>query len=133
MGELFGKPFLSLPFEKIGPCSAFMNAFERHKLDFRVDSEDPDWMDDCLEIPLSMKNVPDSDHYDKDEACVKLSQYVSPLHNISTSMNDSNLPSNDLRMLFQPVVDNVIGLLRCQTNAARTRGVRERLNVSSIV
>lgn len=37
--------------------------------------------------------------------------------------------SHDLRRLFKPVVDQVIGLLRCQIEVAVSHDLRENLNV----
>lgn len=72
MSTQFGGAFKSLPWETVGPSSKFMNSFEEHKRSFSSSTDAHEQFD----IPLVMKGVPDSIHYDSAECNVKLMSYV---------------------------------------------------------
>ena len=67
MVSTFGEAFTSIPHEKTGPGSKFMQEFECCKRDFGV-SQDPTAEH---EVTLVMEGVENSDHYDVDENKIK--------------------------------------------------------------
>lgn len=64
----FKDAFKSLPWEKVGPSSKFMNSFEEHKSSFSSLTNAHEQFD----IPLVMEGVPNSIHYDSADCIVKL-------------------------------------------------------------
>ncbi|DAA75364.1 TPA_exp: HSP70 family protein [Trichophyton benhamiae CBS 112371] len=96
MSRRFGKAFDMLPAKKKGPGSEFMRKFEIVKKDFGFNIDE----DKIYELPLNMRaNKVKSEYFDDEERLVLLS-------------------SNDIRQLFDPVVDQVIGLVRKQMDDA---------------
>ncbi|KAE8364462.1 hypothetical protein BDV27DRAFT_128405 [Aspergillus caelatus] len=96
MSDRFGDAFDNLPMRRKGPGSEFMKQFEIIKRDFGSSDES-----DYFELPLNM-TVPDPDpaHFDDEERMVIIS-------------------SDDLRALFDPVIDQIISLVRLQIRGAR--------------
>ncbi|EGD99513.1 hypothetical protein TESG_06780 [Trichophyton tonsurans CBS 112818] len=89
MSRRFGKAFDMLPAKKKGPGSEFMRKFEIVKKDFGFNIEE----DKIYELPLNIRaGKVKSEYFDDEERLVLLS-------------------SNDIRQLFDPVVDQVIGLI----------------------
>ncbi|EFR01012.1 hypothetical protein MGYG_04014 [Nannizzia gypsea CBS 118893] len=96
MSRRFGKAFNMLPSKKKGPGSEFMRKFEMIKKDFGYNMEE----DRIHELPLNMiANEVKSEYFDAEERLVMLS-------------------SNDIRQLFDPVVNRIIGLVRKQIEDA---------------
>ncbi|GBF66389.1 hypothetical protein TMEN_9109 [Trichophyton mentagrophytes] len=96
MSRRFGKAFDMLPAKKKGPGSEFMRKFEIVKKDFGFNIEE----DKIYELPLNIRaGKVKSEYFDDEERLVLLS-------------------SNDIRQLFDPVVDQVIGLVRKQMDDA---------------
>jgi hypothetical protein len=73
MENKFGRAYTNLNWEKRGPASRFMKDFEGHKRDFGKSTGATDY----YEMSLVM-DAPDSDHYDRDDALVKLYEFVDP-------------------------------------------------------
>ena len=74
MEQKFGNSYRKLSWDKKGPRSRFMKEFEGHKRDFGKHN-----LDDTLryyEMPLLMKDVPESRHYDEESGLVKIYEYV---------------------------------------------------------
>jgi hypothetical protein len=71
MSRIFGEPFDSIPFEKKGPGSKFMNDFECIKRDFGSNGTEEEF-----EIQMPMQGVQDSDNYDSAYSQVKFDKYV---------------------------------------------------------
>uniref|UniRef100_A0A093VJ31 Heat shock 70 kDa protein 12B n=1 Tax=Talaromyces marneffei PM1 TaxID=1077442 RepID=A0A093VJ31_TALMA len=95
MSERFGPAFDTLPAKKKGPGSAFMGRFEVLKRNFGIESEDT-----THELELSMRpSQVDPQYYDEDEGAVIISY-------------------QDLRDIFDPVVDQIIDLIRIQMEDA---------------
>ncbi|EZF62829.1 hypothetical protein H107_04705 [Trichophyton rubrum CBS 202.88] len=96
MSRRFGKAFDMLPAKKKGPGSEYMRKFEIIKKDFGFNIEE----DKIYELPLNMRaNKVKAEYFDDEERLVLLS-------------------SDDIRQLFDPVVDQVIGLVRKQIDDA---------------
>lgn len=79
MHHCFGIAFESLPVEKVGAGSKFMEAFEILKRQFTGDFDE----DTRYELPLKMCKLDKTDgrvtnHYDFDEDTVMLTGYVHP-------------------------------------------------------
>lgn len=68
MKDHFGKSYTNLSWEKRGPGSTFMKAFESQKKDFGT-SNDPSRV---YEMMLVMKDVEDSRHYNSEESEVRV-------------------------------------------------------------
>jgi hypothetical protein len=67
LSKRFGRAFQTLPHEKKGPGSVFMNCFEMVKRDFGLNDDRG-----VREIsPLNL-NIADSQYYDDEERIVKL-------------------------------------------------------------
>jgi hypothetical protein len=79
MSTNFRLAFDCLPAAKKGPGSTFMKEFELYKHDFGH-LEDARYV---FEVPLVMRNVTDSVHYDSEESTVKFSRYVPFLLNLT--------------------------------------------------
>ncbi|RAH43079.1 Hsp70 family protein [Aspergillus brunneoviolaceus CBS 621.78] len=106
MSHRFGKAFDNLPVSAKGPGSHFMNRFEVIKKDFGNSC-----FLDILELPLNMTlpKAKSSKHFDADERLVKIT-------------------SDDLRAIFDPVVNQIISLVQRQITDARNFGGREMIN-----
>ncbi|RAH86012.1 actin-like ATPase domain-containing protein [Aspergillus japonicus CBS 114.51] len=106
MSHRFGKAFDNLPVSAKGPGSHFTNRFEVIKKDFG----DSCFLD-ILELPLNMTlpKAKSSKHFDADERLVKIT-------------------SDDLRTIFDPVVNQIISLVQRQITDARNFGGREMIN-----
>ncbi|RAL13363.1 Hsp70 family protein [Aspergillus homomorphus CBS 101889] len=102
----FGSAFQDLPASAKGPGSNFMNRFEIIKRDFGTSCDF-----DVFELPLNM--IPpsgvSSKDFDADERLVKIT-------------------SDDLRTVFDPVVDQIIKLVQRQINDARKLGDQGKIN-----
>ncbi|KAJ8060112.1 hypothetical protein OCU04_011722 [Sclerotinia nivalis] len=95
LSKRFGSAFDDLPFGQKGPGSRFMTAFETLKRDFGRDDER-----EVGELgPLNLA-VPESDHYDKEDRLVLLTY-------------------EDMEDLFDPVIAEIISLVREQVKAAK--------------
>ena len=71
MTETFGDAYESVPFERRGPGSRFMESFNSAKRNFTGISQS----NNTIEVgPLTMK-VDSSTHYDEDERAVLLNKY----------------------------------------------------------
>ncbi|APA11341.1 hypothetical protein sscle_07g061110 [Sclerotinia sclerotiorum 1980 UF-70] len=96
LSERFGNAFKDLPCEKKGPDSKFMNAWEFLKRDFGHDINDMGTFDLG---PLKL-NSPSSKHYDDIEHVVHLS-------------------CGDMKHLFDPIINQILDLVRSQTKQAK--------------
>ncbi|KAK6828704.1 hypothetical protein RU639_003752 [Aspergillus parasiticus] len=96
MSDRFGDAFDNLPMRRKGPGSEFMKKFEIIKRDFGSSDESTDF-----ELPLNM-TVPDPDpaYFDDEERLVILS-------------------SDDMRAIFDPVIDQIVSLVKLQIKDAR--------------
>ncbi|KAF2102746.1 actin-like ATPase domain-containing protein [Rhizodiscina lignyota] len=94
MSDTFGAAFDSVPFPKKGPGSKFMREFESIKVNFGSET-----VDQTYEIPLLLRGVQSCPNYDMEETMVKFSK-------------------RDLQEFFEPVVQNVIGLIEQQVAQA---------------
>lgn len=70
MKETFGGAYTELGWEKRGPGSPLMKAFEGHKKDFGTSATSVTF----YEMPLVMQGVPESRYYDPAECEVKIYQ-----------------------------------------------------------
>ena len=70
MEDTFGAAYTRLGWEKRGPGSPLMKAFEGHKKDFGTAPTSVTF----YEMPLVMQGVQQSRYYDPDEAEVKIYQ-----------------------------------------------------------
>lgn len=70
MKETFGPSYNNLGWEKRGPGSPLMKAFEGHKKDFGTSASTLA----SYEMPLVMQGVADSRYYNKSEGEVKIYQ-----------------------------------------------------------
>ncbi|KAL4863291.1 hypothetical protein BDV12DRAFT_202257 [Aspergillus spectabilis] len=102
MSERFGEAFDKLPAKRKSPGSDFMKRFELLKRDFGASDEQA-----SFELPLNMTvDDPDPKYFDEDERLVIVS-------------------SDDLRKLFDPVVDQIIQLVKRQIDDANTEAGRD--------
>ncbi|KAL4881112.1 hypothetical protein BJY04DRAFT_218627 [Aspergillus karnatakaensis] len=102
MSNRFGNDFDKLPSKKKAPGSDFMRKFELIKRDFGYSEEE----DTIFELPLSMTlKKPDPEHFEDDEQMVLLS-------------------SKDMRAIFDPVVEQIIRLVKKQIKDANTESGR---------
>jgi hypothetical protein len=96
MKERFGSAFTDVDMRRRGPGSHFMATWERIKRSF---GEPTDYLN--LELgPLVMRNVQGSEHYDDEEGLIFLTR-------------------EDVEGIFEPVVSEVISLVRQQFNTVR--------------
>ncbi|KAG5305456.1 Hsp70 family protein [Histoplasma capsulatum G186AR] len=104
MSDRFGDAFDNLPMKRKGPGSELMNKFEVIKKDFGH-SNDPT----IFELPLNM-NAPHAkpEYFDDEERIVLLS-------------------SEDLQSVFEPVVEQILSLVREQIQDAR-KATGHRIN-----
>ncbi|KAF3479675.1 uncharacterized protein GIQ15_06651 [Arthroderma uncinatum] len=106
MSTRFGEAFDKLPPKKKGPGSEFMKKFEFVKKDFGYST----FEEEVHEIPLNMTvHDPDPDHFDEEERHVLIT-------------------NDDLRQMFDPVVDQIIGLVRRQIDDANADAERIKIN-----
>ncbi|EEP75420.1 conserved hypothetical protein [Uncinocarpus reesii 1704] len=105
MSNRFGECFDNLPPKKKGPGSEFMNKFEIIKLDFGNDTDGT-----THELPLRMEVIETNPaHYDDEECLVMI--------------NDG-----DLRAVFDPVVDQILELVRQQIKDANAETGKNTIN-----
>ncbi|RAO68865.1 uncharacterized protein BHQ10_004877 [Talaromyces amestolkiae] len=95
MSERFGPAFDKLPMKRKGPGSTFMSCFERIKRNFGHNSEDTTH---DIEFPMRSLEV-DPQYYDDDDQAVIISD-------------------EDLRDIFDPVVNQIIDLIKTQIKDA---------------
>ncbi|KAL3480533.1 hypothetical protein BJX99DRAFT_266451 [Aspergillus californicus] len=105
MRSKFGKSFDNLPRKRTAPGSEFMNKFEIIKRDFGYDSEEITY-----ELPLNM-TLADADpkYFNEDERLVMIS-------------------NDDLGPLFDPVMENILSLVREQIEDANKQAGRKAIN-----
>ncbi|BCR91386.1 Hsp70 family protein [Aspergillus chevalieri] len=107
MSDRFGDAFDSLPMKRKGPGSEFMKNFEVIKRDFGNSDEER-----IFELPINMAvEDPNPEHFDDEERMVIIH-------------------SDDLRSIFDPVVDQILSLVRQQIKDATAevgRGVINRV------
>ncbi|PYI02703.1 actin-like ATPase domain-containing protein [Aspergillus sclerotiicarbonarius CBS 121057] len=102
MSNRFGDSFDLLPMKRKGPGSDFMKKFEIIKRDFGHSDDNT-----LFELPLNMKvESPDPSHFDDEERLVILSR-------------------DDLRGMFDAVVDRILNLVRQQITDARAETGRQ--------
>ncbi|KAL4942784.1 hypothetical protein BDV06DRAFT_211602 [Aspergillus oleicola] len=105
MSERFGEAFDKLPMKRKGPGSEFMRRFETLKRDFGVSDEQTIHV-----LPLNMTiDDPDPKYFDEEERIVMVS-------------------SDDLRTVFDPVVDQIIQLVRKQIDDANIEAGKDMIN-----
>ncbi|KAL2819288.1 hypothetical protein BDW59DRAFT_151587 [Aspergillus cavernicola] len=105
MSERFGEAFEKLPGKRKSPGSQFMNTFEGVKRDFGNSDEQT-----TFELPLNMPlDDPDPKYFDDDERLVIIS-------------------SDDLRNMFDPVVDQIIQLIKKQIEEAKKEAGKDVIN-----
>ncbi|KAL4933394.1 Hsp70 family protein [Aspergillus undulatus] len=105
MSERFGEAFDDLPIKRKSPGSGFMRAFESIKRDFGSSDEE-----NTFELPLNITLVdPDPKYYDEEERMVIVS-------------------SNDLRNMFDPVVDQILDLVKEQLEDAKEEAGQDVIN-----
>lgn len=68
MEEEFGPLYTDLPWETRGPGSAFMRAFEGHKMDFGTSTD----LAKSYDMPLVMRRASSSWYYDDEESEVRI-------------------------------------------------------------
>ncbi|RJE22726.1 hypothetical protein PHISCL_04942 [Aspergillus sclerotialis] len=101
MTETFGDAYESVPFERRGPGSRFMESFNSAKRNFTGKTQSSN----TIEVgPLTMK-VDSSEHYDEDERAVLLTKDI-------------------MQSLFDPVVVGIIRLIEEQTKAAKKKNAQ---------
>ncbi|RDW64368.1 Hsp70 family protein [Aspergillus mulundensis] len=105
MSERFGEAFDKLPMKRKGPGSEFMKKFETLKRDFGVSDEQASW-----ELPLNMTvDAPDPKYFDEEERLVIIY-------------------SDDMRKIFDPVLDQIIQLVKRQIEDANKDAGRDAIN-----
>ncbi|KAK2850556.1 hypothetical protein FQN49_005545 [Arthroderma sp. PD_2] len=106
MSERFGEAFDKLPPKKKGPGSEFMKKFEIIKKDFGYKLLE----EEVHEIPLNMTVYnPNPGHFDEEERLILIT-------------------NDDLRHMFDPVVDQIIGLVRQQIKDAKADAECKKIN-----
>ncbi|KAK2834840.1 hypothetical protein FQN49_006865 [Arthroderma sp. PD_2] len=100
MQDTFGEEYTSVPMRLRGPGSRFMNSFESAKRNFGGPNDDRG-----VEVGPIRMDIGPNVHYDDDELVVKLSKY-------------------DMQRLFDPVVKEVISLVKSQVKAAEKKKKR---------
>ncbi|KAL4783416.1 actin-like ATPase domain-containing protein [Aspergillus varians] len=104
MADRFGDDFNNLPCKRKSPGSEFMKKFELIKRDFGTSNEET-----VFELPLNMTvEDPDPEYFDEEERLV----FVS---------------SKDLRAVFDPVVEQIIRLVRQQIKDANREAGRNSI------
>ncbi|KAL4919680.1 hypothetical protein BDW62DRAFT_199691 [Aspergillus aurantiobrunneus] len=105
MSRRFGDAFDSLPMKRKSPGSEFMRKFEIIKRDFGHSDEET-----TFELPLNMTvSDPDPEYFDEEERLVFIS-------------------SEDLRTMFDPVVEQILSLVRQQIIDARRDAGKRVIN-----
>ncbi|KAF5965228.1 Hsp70 chaperone protein [Fusarium bulbicola] len=100
MVDRFGSAFSSLPYEKRGAGTKFMNQFESAKRDFGLSKRSRKYR---LDLRLQ---VPNSQWYDGDD-------------------NEVIITTEDMKSLFDPLIKQIIALLEQQIQATMTEGKLE--------
>ncbi|TID18547.1 heat shock 70 kDa protein 12A [Venturia nashicola] len=103
MSSRFGQDFDNLPAKKKGPGSRFMKEFESLKRDFGGTRN----AQMKFEVPLVMKSVVYSTHYDMDECMVKFTK-------------------TDMESFFKPSISKILDLLEEQTTQGNAAMPREK-------
>ncbi|KAL4901109.1 hypothetical protein BDW74DRAFT_88294 [Aspergillus multicolor] len=102
MSERFGEAFDKLPMKRKGPGGEFMKKFETLKRDFGVSDEET-----IFELPLNMTvDDPDPRYFDEEERLVIVN-------------------SHDLRKVFDPVVNQIIKLVKRQIEDANKEAKKD--------
>ncbi|GIJ81658.1 hypothetical protein Asppvi_000157 [Aspergillus pseudoviridinutans] len=105
MSDRFGDAFDNLPTKRKGPGSEFMKKFEIIKRDFGNSDEET-----TFELPLNMTVAnPDPEFFDEEERLVLIS-------------------SADLRSIFDPVIEQIVSLVRQQIADARKETGKDIIN-----
>ncbi|KAE8370730.1 actin-like ATPase domain-containing protein [Aspergillus caelatus] len=105
MSDRFGDAFNNLPMKRKSPGSEFMKQFETVKRDFGSSDELT-----TFELPLNMTvSNADPEHFDEEERIVIIS-------------------SNDLRTIFEPVIEKIISLVRRQIEDAHEEIGKDIIN-----
>ncbi|KAL2862593.1 Hsp70 family protein [Aspergillus lucknowensis] len=105
MSDRFGDDFDKLPIKRKSPGSEFMNKFEIIKRDFGNSDEKT-----IFELPLNMTVAnPDPKYFDEEERLVLIS-------------------SDDLRAIFDPVIDQIMILVRQQIEDSRKESAECTIN-----
>ncbi|KAL4876440.1 hypothetical protein BJY04DRAFT_231620 [Aspergillus karnatakaensis] len=105
MRQELGKSFDDLPRRKVAPGSEFMNKFELVKRDFGYPTEQMTY-----ELPLNITpQKVDPKYFNEDERLVIISK-------------------NDLRLLFDPIIQKILSLVRQQIMDANQQAGRDAIN-----
>ncbi|RHZ47431.1 Hsp70 family protein [Aspergillus thermomutatus] len=105
MSQRFGEAFDNLPMRMKGPGSQFMKAFESIKRDFGYSDEE-----NVFELPLNMKLTDARPQYFNDDERLVL------------------LSSEDLRKVFDPVIQQIVKLVRQQIKDATAEAGKSVIN-----
>jgi hypothetical protein len=124
MSDRFGSAWDDVEARRKGPGSNFMNRWESVKRQLG-DSGD----ERVQEIgPVRMKNVPDSQYYDEEEAMVRLTRLVR-LPNASSRAVLTGCRA-DVQRVFEPTIEEILALVQEQRNTIAKQG--KKLNVIEI-
>jgi len=124
MSKKFGHAFDNLSYEKTGPGSSFMKAFESHKRDFGSDS-----LYDHYEVALVIPGAQDSVNYIEEESMVKFFEYVSY---VPLGFYKYLLSRSDMMTFFRPVIGKIIALIQEQIDAANKTKKRKEASVINV-
>jgi len=117
MQQRFGAAFTNVAFGRKGANSKFMNEFEFRKRAFGALNPNHD-----IAYRLTLVfNPKRSEFYDEDTYEVLLARYYCPSKQLFTPLYQSSLLTPyraDMKSLFDPVVENVIALLKQQIKAS---------------
>ncbi|OTA02216.1 hypothetical protein A9Z42_0025540 [Trichoderma parareesei] len=103
LSQRFGDAFTSLDTQQIGPGSLFMDQFELKKKDFSMQTPSKRAHRLVLHMPQLQLTMKTAKYYEKRSSSILLTQ-------------------EDYKMLFDPVVDMIIGLVQDQVNQVRKKG-----------
>lgn len=101
--ERFGSAFTSLPLERIGPGSEFMQTFESKKKNFRSEA--------ASKKPVKLRLV-----------MPQLSNTPGEIRGYDKRWSEVFLTHDDMKRCFDPVVDKVLELVESQVTAVRREG-----------
>ncbi|KAL7805233.1 actin-like ATPase domain-containing protein [Trichoderma aethiopicum] len=102
LAQRFGDAFTSLDAQQIGPGSAFMDQFELKKKDFSMKTPSKRAHRLVLHMPQLQDTTTTTKYYEKRSSSVLLTQ-------------------EDYKMLFDPVIDTIIGLVQDQVNQIKEK------------
>ncbi|TFB06033.1 Heat shock 70 kDa protein 12B [Trichoderma ghanense] len=102
LAQRFGDAFTSLEAEQIGPGSAFMDQFELKKKDFSMKTPSKRAHRLVLHMPQLQVTTTTAKYYEKRSSSVLLTQ-------------------EDYKMLFDPVIDMIIGLVQDQVKQIKAK------------